>query len=180
MTGRVSAGTTASHTSLFSHGYQQLWTRVVPQERWADGGTLKLPLTQYPGYDGTMNLGFPEMMFIFILALILFGPKKLPEIGRQVGRGLAEFKRASREFQMQIEDEVRKLEYEVDAKNTIAPTALTNTVPAESATLTASTAESASSEITINSTAEAARAGADTSSASSTTEMLPSQHRFDA
>jgi sec-independent protein translocase protein TatB len=127
-----------------------------------------------------MNLGFPEMMFIFILALILFGPKKLPEIGRQVGRGLSEFKRASREFQMQIEDEVRKLEYEVDVKNTIAPTSLTNTVPMQSATLTASTAESASTEVTTNSTAEAASAGADGSSASSTTEMLPAQHRFDA
>jgi TatA/E family protein of Tat protein translocase len=127
-----------------------------------------------------MNLGFPEMMFIFILALILFGPKKLPEIGRQVGRGLSEFKRASREFQMQIEDEVRKLEYEVDVKNTIAPTSLTNTVPAQSATLTASTAESTSTEVTTNSTAEAASAGADGSSSSSTTEMLPAQHRFDA
>ena len=75
-----------------------------------------------------MNLGFPEMMFIFILALILFGPKKLPEIGRQIGKGLAEFKRASREFQSQIEDEVRKLEYEVDVENTIAPFSLNETV----------------------------------------------------
>jgi TatA/E family protein of Tat protein translocase len=83
-----------------------------------------------------MNLGFPEMMFIFILALILFGPKKLPEIGRQIGKGLAEFKRASREFQSQIEDEVRKLEYEVDVKNTIAPISLTETVPAKPPALT--------------------------------------------
>ena len=73
-----------------------------------------------------MQLGFPEMMFIFILALILFGPKKLPEIGRQIGKGLAEFKRASREFQSQIEDEVRKLEVEADLKNTIEP--LKNTI----------------------------------------------------
>jgi TatA/E family protein of Tat protein translocase len=127
-----------------------------------------------------MNLGFPEMMFIFILALILFGPKKLPEIGRQIGKGLSEFKRASREFQMQIEDEVRKLEYEVDVKNTITPTSLTNTVPAESATLTASTAESASTETLTNSTAEAASAGAEATSISSTTETLQAQHRFDA
>ena len=83
-----------------------------------------------------MNLGFPEMMFIFLLALILFGPKKLPEIGRQIGKGLAEFKRASREFQSQIEDEVRKLEYEVDVKNTIAPISLTETVAANPPSLT--------------------------------------------
>ena len=86
------------------------------------------------------------MMFIFILALILFGPKKLPEIGRQIGKGLAEFKRASREFQSQIEDEVRKLEVEVDARNMIAPTSLTNTVPSQPPALTVgSTIESARS-----------------------------------
>lgn len=83
-----------------------------------------------------MNLGFPEMMFIFILALILFGPKKLPEIGRTIGKGLAEFKRASREFQSQIEDEVRKLEVEVDVKNTIAPISLMETVSAKPPALT--------------------------------------------
>jgi len=49
-------------------------------------------------YDGCMNLGFPEMVFIFIGALHLFGPKKLPEIGRQIGKALNEFKRASNEF----------------------------------------------------------------------------------
>jgi len=83
-----------------------------------------------------MQLGFPEMMFIFILALILFGPKKLPEIGKQIGKGLAEFKRASREFQSQIEDEVRKLEVETDLKNTIAPISLTETVAARPPALT--------------------------------------------
>lgn len=87
-----------------------------------------------------MNLGFPEMMFIFILALILFGPKKLPEIGRQIGKGLAEFKRAGREFQSQIEDEVRKLEYEVDVKNTIAPFSLNETVAAKPPALTVGSA----------------------------------------
>ncbi len=80
-----------------------------------------------------MNLGFPEMLFLFFLALIIFGPKRLPEIGRQIGKGLAEFKRASSEFQAQIHDEVRKLELETELKNTIAPSpqqsaALQNTV----------------------------------------------------
>ena len=46
------------------------------------------------------------MMFIFVLALIIFGPKKLPEIGRQIGRALNEFKRASNEFKSQIESEI--------------------------------------------------------------------------
>jgi sec-independent protein translocase protein TatB len=107
-----------------------------------------------------MNLGFPEMMFIFLLALILFGPKKLPEIGRQIGKGLAEFKRASREFQSQIEDEVRNLEFETEFKNTIAPPSLAETVPSQSSAMSASSAEvaaAASSSVV----AEAAAAGAD-------------------
>ena len=57
-----------------------------------------------------MNLGMPEMIFIFLIALLIFGPKKLPEIGRQVGKFMAEFRRASNEFKYQLEDEVRQLE----------------------------------------------------------------------
>jgi sec-independent protein translocase protein TatB len=69
-----------------------------------------------------MSLGFSEMAFLVILGLLLFGPKKLPEIGRQIGRVLAEFKKASNEFQAQLNDEVRKLEVEAEeAKQTILP-----------------------------------------------------------
>jgi Tat protein translocase TatB subunit len=85
-----------------------------------------------------MNLGFPEMLFLFVLALIIFGPKKLPEIGRQIGKGLAEFKRASNEFQAQIQDEVRKLELD-DVKNSIAPISLENTVSYSSSSSTSPT-----------------------------------------
>jgi TatA/E family protein of Tat protein translocase len=67
-----------------------------------------------------MNLGFPEMLFLFLLALLLFGPKKLPEIGRQIGRGLAEFKRASNELKGQLENEMRLLEAE-DREKKISP-----------------------------------------------------------
>lgn len=53
---------------------------------------------------------FGDSIFIFLLALVLFGPKKLPEIGRQVGKLLAEFRRASNEFKFQIQEEMRNLE----------------------------------------------------------------------
>jgi sec-independent protein translocase protein TatB len=62
-----------------------------------------------------MQLGFPEMLFIFVLALIIFGPKKLPEIGRQIGKAMAEFKRASNEFKYQLESEMRDLEVQGNA-----------------------------------------------------------------
>ena len=60
-----------------------------------------------------MDFGFSgEVFFIMLLALILFGPKKLPELTRTWGKFMAEFKRASNEFQGQIHDEIRKLELE--------------------------------------------------------------------
>lgn len=55
---------------------------------------------------------FGDSILIFILALVLFGPKKLPEIGRQVGKLLAEFRRASNEFKFQIQEEIRNMEDE--------------------------------------------------------------------
>src|SRR5205823_12654973 len=53
------------------------------------------------------SLGFPEMILIFIVALIVFGPKKLPEIGRTLGKALGEFKKATDDFKNTIEREVR-------------------------------------------------------------------------
>jgi TatA/E family protein of Tat protein translocase len=68
-----------------------------------------------------MNLGFPEMIFLFLFALILFGPKKLPEIGRQIGRALNEFKRASNEFKAQIESEISQLDLENNRQTLLPP-----------------------------------------------------------
>ena len=48
-----------------------------------------------------------EIILIFVIALIVFGPRKLPELGKSLGRGLAEFKRASNELKQTWEDEVR-------------------------------------------------------------------------
>lgn len=70
-----------------------------------------------------MNLGFPEMAFLGLLALLLFGPRRLPEMGRQIGKALGQFKRASTEFQTQLEDEVRQLEITEDSQRSIAPPA---------------------------------------------------------
>lgn len=68
-----------------------------------------------------MNLGFPEMVFLFLLALLIFGPKKLPEIGRQIGRALAEFRRASNEFKSQLESEMRQIELDELKKQEPSP-----------------------------------------------------------
>ncbi|MFQ5723645.1 MAG: twin-arginine translocase TatA/TatE family subunit [Terriglobia bacterium] len=72
-------------------------------------------------------LGFTEIVFILVLALLLFGPRRLPELGRMLGRGLAEFRRASTDLRASIEDEVRTLERQVSpetddsSSHTVAP-----------------------------------------------------------
>ena len=53
---------------------------------------------------------FQDSAVIFFLALLLFGPKKLPELARQLGKLMGEFRRASNEFRMQMEDELRMAE----------------------------------------------------------------------
>lgn len=55
-----------------------------------------------------MHLG--DSIFIFIMALVLFGPKKLPEMARQIGKLMAEFRRASNDFRLQIDEELRTME----------------------------------------------------------------------
>ena len=52
------------------------------------------------------SLGVPELIFIFFLALVIFGPRKLPEIGRTIGRGLSEFRKASTDLKRSINAEM--------------------------------------------------------------------------
>src|SRR5208282_1920544 len=59
-----------------------------------------------------IRMGFSETIFLFLLALVIFGPKKLPEIARQVGKAMNEFRRASNEFKAQITSEISQLERE--------------------------------------------------------------------
>jgi TatA/E family protein of Tat protein translocase len=58
------------------------------------------------------SIGVPELIIIFVVALIVFGPRKLPELGKSLGKGLAEFRRASNELKATLEEEVRSIENE--------------------------------------------------------------------
>lgn len=53
------------------------------------------------------SIGMPELIVIFVVALIVFGPRKLPELGKSLGKSLAEFKRASNELRNTLDEEIR-------------------------------------------------------------------------
>jgi sec-independent protein translocase protein TatA len=79
------------------------------------------------------SIGMPELIIIFVIALIIFGPRKLPELGKSLGKSIAEFKKASNELRNTLEEEIRIEEQkEASAKpaQPAAPTA-TTAPPAE-------------------------------------------------
>lgn len=65
-------------------------------------------------------LGVPELLIIFVVALIFFGPRKLPELGRSIGKSLAEFKRASNDLRHTLDEEIR-IEDQKAATSTMPP-----------------------------------------------------------
>ena len=66
------------------------------------------------------TVGVQEMVVIFIVALVLFGPKKLPELGRTIGKAITEFRRASTDLKASFEREMHNLEREADLEKTKA------------------------------------------------------------
>ena len=86
------------------------------------------------------SLGMQEIIIIFIIALIVFGPRKLPDIGKTLGKGLAEFKKASNDLKKTWEDEVR-LDKEKEAMNEII-----EDVKKDTSLLTSESPEPASSD----------------------------------
>jgi sec-independent protein translocase protein TatA len=64
------------------------------------------------------SIGMPELIIIFVIALIIFGPRKLPELGRSLGKSLAEFKRASNELKNTLEEEIRLEEQRANVEAT--------------------------------------------------------------
>ena len=66
-------------------------------------------------------IGMPEMVVIAVIALIIFGPRKLPELGKSLGKSIAEFKRASNELKNTLEDEIRTEELQDARKSAQIP-----------------------------------------------------------
>jgi TatA/E family protein of Tat protein translocase len=68
-------------------------------------------------------IGMPELIVIMVIALIIFGPRKLPELGRSLGRSLNEFKRASNELKHTLDEEIRVEEQRTAEQQRAAETA---------------------------------------------------------
>ena len=71
------------------------------------------------------SIGMPELIIIFVIALIIFGPRKLPELGRSLGKSIAEFKKASNELKSTLEEEIRMEEQRstIEASKAATPAA---------------------------------------------------------
>ena len=81
------------------------------------------------------SIGMPELVIILVIALIIFGPRKLPELGRSLGKSIGEFKRASNELRHTLDEEIRVEEQKeqrtkIEAEQTTAIDAATVMTPA--------------------------------------------------
>jgi sec-independent protein translocase protein TatA len=88
------------------------------------------------------SIGMPELMIILVIALIIFGPRKLPELGRSLGRSLQEFKRASNELKNTLDEEIRVEETRSSERQRSPQPAATQPHPADEPVVPRSTSES--------------------------------------
>jgi sec-independent protein translocase protein TatA len=75
------------------------------------------------------SIGMPELIIILVLALIIFGPRKLPELGRSLGKSLGEFRRASNELRSTLEEEIRVEEQKAPTAQSGTPSEVPYTPP---------------------------------------------------
>lgn len=76
-------------------------------------------------------IGMPELIIIFVIALIVFGPRKLPQLGKSLGKSLAEFKRASNDLRSTLEDEIRTEETRKDTTDVSDGPSQSTSAPAQ-------------------------------------------------
>jgi len=89
------------------------------------------------------SIGMPELLIILTLALIIFGPRKLPELGRSLGKSLGEFKRASNELRNTLDEEIRLDEERTSRASRPAPE------PARAAAAAAATEDASQDDETV-------------------------------
>jgi sec-independent protein translocase protein TatA len=88
------------------------------------------------------SIGMPELIIILVIALIIFGPRKLPELGRSLGKSINEFKKASNELRSTLEEEISAEEQKERAVAAATPPSATPP-PAETVSRTSTTTTTA-------------------------------------
>src|SRR5208282_6787583 len=76
----------------------------------AERGQVSLPFMGTPPTIEFASLGMADTLILMVLALVVFGPRRLPQIGRQIGKLMYEFRKASNDFKFQMEEELRSAE----------------------------------------------------------------------
>jgi sec-independent protein translocase protein TatB len=122
------------------------------------------------------RMSFSETIFLFFLALIIFGPKKLPEIARQIGKVLNEFRRASNEFKSQIEQEIANLEVE-NKKHAALPA---NPAPEGTTSRALNSAGTSAAQTEAASASTAAESTATSATLAASTEEPPASHALES
>jgi sec-independent protein translocase protein TatB len=109
----------------------------------------------------TASIGIPDTMLLMLLALVVFGPRRLPEIGRQIGKLMYEFRKVSNDFKFQMEEELRASE-EAERQRKLAEAQAQTALAAPSVTVATDTAvaETAVAELAVAETAPEAAADA--------------------
>ncbi len=110
------------------------------------------------------SIGIPDTLFLMVLALVVFGPRRLPEIGRQIGKLMYEFRKVSNDFKYQMEEELRAAE-EADRQRKLAATISMPAVP-----------EIAAESTPAPPTTDPAYADTTPAEAASETTQAPSEH----
>ncbi len=111
------------------------------------------------------SIGMPELIIIFVIALIIFGPRKLPELGRSLGKSIGEFKRASNDLRSTLEEEIKVEESrapETAATESAASAPVTESAPASTVAETPPASATSAEEPTTSPTAETTSPTAET------------------
>jgi sec-independent protein translocase protein TatB len=119
-------------------------------------------------------LSLPHLVVLFVVALMVFGPEKLPELARMLGKATAEFRKMTSDFRYALEDEVRELERQTRIKEEEAAAAARAAQPATPPTTPAAPEGSVPRDTSIN--APATDTPADTAAGPTTPELYDPQH----
>lgn len=125
----------------------------------------------------TAGIGMADSLILMVLALVVFGPRRLPQIGKQIGKLMYEFRKASNDFKFQMEEELRRAEDEDRRKRDEADRQKTLTESQKAAELAQSAAETAlnaAAEIKAAQAAQVVGPQADTSTTEAATSLSPS------